>query len=338
MGRVKILIFDLDLTICENSERRRKAIERALNKEISEEFINYIKNGYPLDVILDKMQIHPEQEAILKSCYQHFLYDEDLFQLDRPFGGAVETLTKLAKEGYEIFYLTGRPIKKTAVDFITKYGFPQGDIYAEKVGVGESHIKVKLFQRILTDAKAEPNETVAIGDLPGDALAAKQLGITAIGTYEGHTTGKEGLMEACDAVIKRIIDLPEALRHLNKDVSLILIGRLVSGIGKGKVFIEAYSDVFRTNLGFKPYPGTLNIELNKDLKVEGLSPIEIKGIGKNGCAGALCYPCKIRNVDAVIVRPILDSYPSSKIELIAPFNLKNNLGLKDGDEVEVIIK
>jgi len=219
MSKIKVLIFDLDLTLCENYERKRKAIERALNKEIPRELVPYIRSDYVFDTILAKMGIRTGKVSILKSAFQHFFYDEDLFQLDKPFKGAVETLTRLAEDGYRIYYLTGRPIKKTAIDFITKYGFPQGTTYAEKVGVGESHKKVKLFSRILKDAGVEPSEAAAIGDLPGDASAAEKVGIIAIGTYEGHPSGREGLEEVCDLVIERIVDLPEALHQVDSIVS-----------------------------------------------------------------------------------------------------------------------
>lgn len=86
---------------------------------------------------------------------------------------------------------------------------------------------------------------------------------------------------------------------------MMVKGRVASGIGSGKVLVEVHSETFRTNLGFKPYPGTLNIELYENLRFEGVSPIEILGVGKEGCAGALCYPCEIRGVDVVIIRPSL---------------------------------
>ena len=62
----------------------------------------------------------------------------------------------------------------------------------------------------------KPNEAVAIGDLPGDALAAKSVGISTIGTYEGHPSGKEGLEKVCDFVIENIVDLPIALNYLKQ--------------------------------------------------------------------------------------------------------------------------
>ena len=215
MLKVRVLVFDIDLTICDNSERKRKAVERALGRKISELEWSEIKWEYGFEKILDKLGVSSEQEKSLNDIMKHFLYDVDLFELDKPFGKAVEILNSLDHK-YEIYYLTGRPIHQTAVAFIEKYAFPKGDIYSTKAGLGESYKKITLLSQILRAANVTSGEVVSIADLKGDAQAAKEVGVTAIGTYQAHQEMREELQEVCDEVIGDIRELPEALMELSE--------------------------------------------------------------------------------------------------------------------------
>ena len=73
---IKVLIFDIDLTICNNSQRKRLALERALSCKISNQDWKQIKSEYYLDKILSKLKIQ-YTELILQKFLSHFLYDED---------------------------------------------------------------------------------------------------------------------------------------------------------------------------------------------------------------------------------------------------------------------
>ena len=213
MTRVKVLIFDIDLTICDNFDRKRKAIERVFGKGIGETQWSYIKYEYGFGKILKKLQIKSNHDNIINEMLNHFLYDEDLFKLDVPFKMAVDVLNRLSDK-YEIYYLTGRPVHSTAVDFITKFGFPEGKIFSEKIGLGESSKKSELIREIVKISKIIPQEGVSIADLPGDALAAKKAGVVAVGTYEAHLDMMCELEELCDYVIGKIDELPEVIDQI----------------------------------------------------------------------------------------------------------------------------
>ena len=214
--KIKVLVFDLDLTICDNFDRKRAALERTVNRTFSDDQWRDVKYEYGFANILRQLGVNHDRETI-DSILNHFFYDEDLFALDKPFERAVNTLKLLAKHGYTIYYLTGRPIRKTALQFLERFGFPPGKVYSEKVLFGEGWKKVRMLQEIISEARVAPAEIASVGDLPQDGEAAKQLGVFAIGTTESRGFGNAELEKTCDYVIDDVSKIPEVLVKLGTD-------------------------------------------------------------------------------------------------------------------------
>ncbi len=120
----------------------------------------------------------------------------------------------------------------------------------------------------------------------------------------------------------------------------IIRGRLVSGLGEGKYYIsqERYIKQFEVLLGFKPYPGTLNLQLSKPF-IEPRTRILVEGFNNGGRTFGVvrCYPSKIRDIKTSVIRPERTHYPDDFLEVISPVNLRESLGLDEGDVVEVEI-
>lgn len=203
---IKALIFDIDMTICDTRCRKKKAVERALGRKLSPEAERLLNEAHGFVKALKAMRVDPSDE-IISAIAEHFFYDRDLFELDKPMEGAVETLRKLSRMGYVIYYLTGRPLGDTAKAFLAKHGFPEGKVLWTKVGPRESYKKIALFKQILDEACLSPNEVVSVGDLPGDAEAAKAVGIIAVGTCQGTVGTREALERVCDYVIDHISNI-----------------------------------------------------------------------------------------------------------------------------------
>ncbi|RLF35494.1 MAG: hypothetical protein DRN08_02955 [Thermoplasmata archaeon] len=122
-------------------------------------------------------------------------------------------------------------------------------------------------------------------------------------------------------------------------------GRVVSGMGEGKYYTEqkGYVDQFKRKLGFIPYPGTLNVEIkyverNKLRMLKNYGGINIDEFKtKNRTFGGVtCFHAKIDGATGAIVLPSRSHY-SNVIEFISPICLRKQLGLKDGDEVKIMI-
>ena len=116
-------------------------------------------------------------------------------------------------------------------------------------------------------------------------------------------------------------------------------GKIASGLGQGGYFIsrEGYSRQFVEKLGFVPFPGTLNVQLEEPFPVEQKA-IRIESFVEEGKSfgECKCYRIKLNGIEAAVVRPEKSRYPPELIEVIAPIKLRA-LGLEDGDPVEIIL-
>lgn len=122
---------------------------------------------------------------------------------------------------------------------------------------------------------------------------------------------------------------------------IVLEGVVTSGLGKGAIFmsIDYYKEKIKEKLGFDPYPGTLNLRVDKEQTslLKGINPIRIESFKKDGknFGGASCYKARINNINGSIIVPDLTENEEDVVEVIAAINLKSKLGIKDGDKVKI---
>ena len=128
-----------------------------------------------------------------------------------------------------------------------------------------------------------------------------------------------------------------------------IIGVVFTDLGQGASFIglEWVQRVIRERVGFAPHPGTLNLrlespeemELWKDLRMS-MKGVDVPPAEASFCH-ARCFLARIEgpaggkkdsNTVAVLV-PEVDNYPPDKLEVIAPFHVKDTLDIKDGDRL-----
>ena len=118
----------------------------------------------------------------------------------------------------------------------------------------------------------------------------------------------------------------------------IFRGRVVSGLGFGKFYVTLPWVVaqIEEKFGFTPYPGTLNLKVEKDVRsfVEEKARVEIEP-AKGFCRGLAAEVFIGETIRAVVIIPKVADYPEDLIELVAAENLRLKFNLKDGDEVTV---
>ena len=133
-------------------------------------------------------------------------------------------------------------------------------------------------------------------------------------------------------------------------------GKVVTGLGEGRYYIsrEGYRKAFSRLLGFDPYAGTLNVEVDvadrdkmAELKeTEGLMIEPFQSEGRT-FGGVKCFRATIRiasegaeakraEVEAAAIFP-LRSHHVHVLELISPHGLRDKLSLADGTEVVVTL-
>lgn len=126
---------------------------------------------------------------------------------------------------------------------------------------------------------------------------------------------------------------------------VVFKGKLVSGMGEGKYYTgqKGYASQFEKQLGFVAYPGTLNVEIeyierNKIRLLRSYGGIEIDEFQAEDrtFGGVICFKATINGKEGAIVLPKRSHY-ATILECISPVNLRETLGLHDGDVVEVVV-
>ena len=124
-----------------------------------------------------------------------------------------------------------------------------------------------------------------------------------------------------------------------------ITGKIVSGVGQGAFFTQLswVKEQCLKQLGFAPWPGTLNLEISMEFvnvieafkKKDG---VELISPDAAYCSGHV-LPVYIEDVQAAIVIPAEDVRVHAKniIEIIAPVMLKEALRVKDGDWLTLTI-
>lgn len=119
-----------------------------------------------------------------------------------------------------------------------------------------------------------------------------------------------------------------------------LEGIVATGLKEGSYYVglEGYLKRFQEKLGFKPFPGTLNLKVkpaavksfligrNKAL-VEGFETTE------RSYGSIECYNAIIGNEKCTILFPERSHYDKGVIEVISEAKLREKMRLRDGDKV-----
>jgi catechol 2,3-dioxygenase-like lactoylglutathione lyase family enzyme len=132
--------------------------------------------------------------------------------------------------------------------------------------------------------------------------------------------------------LERFAGVPESIR-----------GKVSSGVNRGQHFtqLDWARAQFIEKLEIDPFPGTLNLVLDDpDSKAAWSALRDTPGIridkpGDNtGHCEARCYRVRVAGrVNGAIVLPEVGSDPQSQIEIIAPIGLRNELEIRDGDDI-----
>jgi riboflavin kinase len=123
---------------------------------------------------------------------------------------------------------------------------------------------------------------------------------------------------------------------------IFLSGTVFSGSGNGRKFmcLPWVKRQIEEKLGFSPYPGTLNLHLNKEnTKKKNLLEIA-NGIiiepQAGYCPGVLFKAC-LSSLKCAVVVPKVPNYPSDVLEIISPVYLRKYLKLVEGSLVKASI-
>jgi len=141
-------------------------------------------------------------------------------------------------------------------------------------------------------------------------------------------------------------------RIFESDGRLTLRGAVTGGMGEGRHYITlpGYMEQFTEKLGYEPFPGTLNVELDEASRRERASMRSLDGVAIEGWEDeertygpATCYPASVEfegesSEPAHVISPERTHHEDDQLELIAPSKLRDELGLADGDTVSIHVE
>ncbi|WP_129114399.1 DUF120 domain-containing protein [Halegenticoccus tardaugens] len=141
-------------------------------------------------------------------------------------------------------------------------------------------------------------------------------------------------------------------RIFEEEATISLAGTVTGGMGEGRHYISlpGYMEQFEERLGYAPFPGTLNVSLSAEsvrarAGMASLDAVPIDGWedDERTFGPATCYAATVefdgKAYDrAHIIVPERTHHDESQLELIAPIKLRDELGLADGDAIEILVE
>jgi riboflavin kinase, archaea type len=127
-----------------------------------------------------------------------------------------------------------------------------------------------------------------------------------------------------------------------------LKGTLVSGMGEGAYYmsLKGYTRQFKSKLGYIPFPGTLNVRLDKKIYQETIKQFEnIDGTtitsfsdGKRTYGWVKCFHAKLnKSINCELIILERTHHDNSIIELISKVCIRKSGNLKNGSQVTINI-
>jgi riboflavin kinase len=127
-----------------------------------------------------------------------------------------------------------------------------------------------------------------------------------------------------------------------------ICGTITTGMGEGEYYMrmEEYTKQFEENLGFKPFPGTLNLKLRgeEDIrtrqKLTELPGITVNGFKKEGrtFGSVKCFKAKIEEIEGAVIIPSRTHHSADTIEVISNVMIKKELRVKEGNRLCVQVR
>lgn len=208
---------------------------------------------------------------------------------------------------------------------------------------------IELFERGGASKPIEPTTEEL-----GEALGMSQQGVSShliqlerAGLIARRRSGRRTQLlvtkKGSDYVLPFYLRLKAAVE--GESTGMDFKGRVFSGLGEGAYYVSlpGYRSQFEKLLGFKPFPGTLNLvldqsqlSLRKELgAMQGL-PVEGFSDGGRTYGPVKCFKASVESkyrAGALVIERT--HHGEAVLEVISPENLRKTLALKDGDLVSV---
>lgn len=162
----------------------------------------------------------------------------------------------------------------------------------------------------------------------------------------GRNTSVKITAKGYSEMVKLSTELQKNLESYPSHVQLK--GVVVSGMGEGAYYmsLKGYTKQFKSKIGYVPFPGTLNVKLDKKEYTEAVRQFEalegniIEGFsdGKRTYGWVKCFDAKLDDkINCQLIRLERTHHDTSIVELISKTNLRKSDKISDGSKVTITI-
>ena len=175
-------------------------------------------------------------------------------------------------------------------------------------------------------------------DLSQQSVSRKLTELEKIGLIKRHGSK----ITLTDKALHQLNSKYYSLKRLFADHKII--ASVQTGLGEGSYYMSqpGYIKQFSI-LGYKPFPGTLNVKVNPaalEILIKDRQKIKINGFktSERTFGGLIAYPITIKHKKSVsghIIFPERTTHSKHNAELISSVKLRDHLNLTDNMEIEL---
>lgn len=210
----KTIIFDLDGTLIDSADGIVEAFNYAmtqngLKSQPAEEIKKHI--GYSLEHMFG--QYTNSNPELLKSYFRARAV-QTVVNSSNPLNGANGTVTSLFESGYKLGIATSK-IRSHIDGILNKLGWEK--YFCQVIGGDEvANIKPdsEQFSSLMALMKANPENTVIVGDTINDIMPAKKLSVRSVAVKSPYGDSKEVMNLNPDFFIEGISHLPQTINKM----------------------------------------------------------------------------------------------------------------------------
>jgi phosphoglycolate phosphatase-like HAD superfamily hydrolase len=228
--QVKVILFDLDGTIFDISERDAFARYQALNDLGYDVSLDDVRKHYRYGIgsmgIVKELGIkltEEEEKEYVEASFAHFTNRENALNFTKIHADAYNVLSTLYKK-YKLVLVTSRNILTSTEEELEWFNIKTfftlivtREVAAKYYGVRDIPLlpfqeqRTKLYKCAIGLTKIDPDEILCVGDAISEIEPAKKLGIKTVGVLTGYSSKKD-MENASIPTVKDLTELTKILR------------------------------------------------------------------------------------------------------------------------------